>query len=146
MAARSSPTTCAKTGRTAHAFTAKGGTYRCFVFVFVARPGDPKPTTKLSMLPICQRRPTDEGKHGDIVYFCAPGACLQLSSWVSSFLCEGVIPFQTPVKKTTTLRLLSLVRGLLGTDPTDLTLESAPPSPPRGSIWHRFDIDLKSIS
>ena len=33
------------------------------------------------------------------------------------------------------------VRGLLGTDPPDLTLESASPSPPPGSIWYRFNID-----
>ena len=29
------------------------------------------------------------------------------------------------------------MRGLLGTDSPDLTLESASPSPPQGSIWHR---------
>ena len=34
------------------------------------------------------------------------------------------------------------MRGLLGTDPPDLTLESGSPSPPQGSIWHRFDTDL----
>ena len=34
------------------------------------------------------------------------------------------------------------MRGLLGTDPLDLTLESASPSPPQGQIWHRFDIDF----
>ena len=39
-----------------------------------------------------------------------------------------------------------IVRGLLGTDPPDLTLESASPSPPQGSIRHRFDIDSTSIS
>ena len=39
-----------------------------------------------------------------------------------------------------------VVRGLLGTDPPDLTLESASPSPPQRSIWHRFDIDSTSIS
>ena len=39
-----------------------------------------------------------------------------------------------------------LVRGLLGTDPADLTLESALPSLPQGSIWHRFNIDSTSIS
>ena len=35
----------------------------------------------------------------------------------------------------------SIVRGLLGTGPPEPTLESASPSPPQGSIWHRFDID-----
>ena len=35
-----------------------------------------------------------------------------------------------------------VVRGLLGTGPLDPTLESASPSPPQGSIWHRFDIDF----
>ena len=30
-----------------------------------------------------------------------------------------------------------VVRGLLGTGPPDPTLESASPSPPQGSIWHR---------
>ena len=34
-----------------------------------------------------------------------------------------------------------LLIGLLGADPPDLTLKSASPSPSRGSIWHRFDID-----
>ena len=44
------------------------------------------------------------------------------------------------------LRETSVVRGLLGTDPPpDLTLESASPSPPQGSIWHRFNIDSTSI-
>ena len=41
-----------------------------------------------------------------------------------------------------------VVRGLLGTappPPPDPTLESASPSPPQGSIWHRFNIDLTSI-
>ena len=37
------------------------------------------------------------------------------------------------------------VRGLLGTDPLELTLESASPSPAQGSIWHQFDIDLTLI-
>ena len=37
------------------------------------------------------------------------------------------------------------MRGLLGTDPPDPTLESASPSPPQGSIWHRFSIDSTSI-
>ena len=32
-------------------------------------------------------------------------------------------------------------RGLSGTDPPDLTFESASPFPPQGSIWHRFDVD-----
>ena len=40
----------------------------------------------------------------------------------------------------------NIVRGLLGTDPPDPTLESALPSPPKGvdlaSIQHRFDIDF----
>ena len=31
----------------------------------------------------------------------------------------------------------TLVRGLLGTDPPNPTLESASPSPPQGSISHR---------
>ena len=30
-----------------------------------------------------------------------------------------------------------IVRGLFCTDPPDPTLESASPSPPQGSIWHR---------
>ena len=34
---------------------------------------------------------------------------------------------------------------ILGTDPLDLTLESASPSPAPGSIWHRFDIDSTLI-
>ena len=38
-----------------------------------------------------------------------------------------------------------VVRGFLGTDPPDLTLESASPSPER-SIWHRLDMDSTSIS
>ena len=38
-----------------------------------------------------------------------------------------------------------VVRGLLGTGPPGPTLESASPSPPRGSIWHRFNIDSTSI-
>ena len=38
----------------------------------------------------------------------------------------------------------SIVRGLLGTGPPDPTLESASPSPPQGSIWHRFNIDSTS--
>ena len=33
------------------------------------------------------------------------------------------------------------MRGLLGTGPPEPTLESASPSPPQGSIWHRFNID-----
>ena len=37
-------------------------------------------------------------------------------------------------------------RGLLGTGPPDPTLESVSPSPPQGSIWHRFNIDSTSIS
>ena len=41
--------------------------------------------------------------------------------------------------------MAGLVRGLLGTDSPDPTLESASPSPPQGSIWHRFDIDSASI-
>ena len=41
--------------------------------------------------------------------------------------------------------IASVVRGLLGTDPPDLTLESASPSPPQRSIWHRFDIDSTLI-
>ena len=40
--------------------------------------------------------------------------------------------------------LVRLVRGLLGTGPLDPTLESASPSPPQGSILHRFDIDSAS--
>ena len=39
----------------------------------------------------------------------------------------------------------SVVRGLLGTGPPDPTLESASPSPPQGSIWHRFNIDSTLI-
>ena len=38
----------------------------------------------------------------------------------------------------------SFVRGLLGTGPPDPSLESASPSPPQGSIWHRFNIDSTS--
>ena len=46
------------------------------------------------------------------------------------------------------------VRGLLGTDPPDPTLESASPSPPQGSIWHRdmvesrnrYQTDVESMS
>ena len=37
------------------------------------------------------------------------------------------------------------MRGLLGKDPPDPTLESASPSPPQGSIWHRFNIDSTLI-
>ena len=37
---------------------------------------------------------------------------------------------------------VGVVRGLLGTGPPDPTLESTSPSPPQGSIWHRFDIDF----
>ena len=36
------------------------------------------------------------------------------------------------------------VRGLLGTGPPDPTLESASPSPPQRSIWHRFNIEIGS--
>ena len=39
-----------------------------------------------------------------------------------------------------------VVTGLIGTDPPDLTLESASPAPPWGAIWHRFNIDSTSIS
>ena len=39
----------------------------------------------------------------------------------------------------------SVVRGLLGRDPPDLTLESTSPSPPQASVWHRFIIDASSI-
>ena len=39
-----------------------------------------------------------------------------------------------------------VARGLLGTHKPDLTLVSASPSLPQGSIWHRFDIDSTSIS
>ena len=38
------------------------------------------------------------------------------------------------------------VRGLLGSDPADLTLESATPSPRQRSIWHQLNIDSTSIS
>ena len=38
----------------------------------------------------------------------------------------------------------SFVRGLLGTDPQNPTLESASPSPSQGSIWHRNRV--KSMS
>ena len=38
----------------------------------------------------------------------------------------------------------SVVRGLLGTGPPDPILESDSPSPPRGSIWHRFNIEIGS--
>ena len=31
-----------------------------------------------------------------------------------------------------------VVRGLLGTDPPDVTLESTLPSPPQESIWHQL--------
>ena len=41
--------------------------------------------------------------------------------------------------------LSQFARGLLGTGPPDPTLESASPSPPQGSIRHRFDIDSTSI-
>ena len=41
---------------------------------------------------------------------------------------------------------IRFVRGLLGTDPPDPTLESASPSHPQGSIWHRFSIHSTSIS
>ena len=50
----------------------------------------------------------------------------------------GPHPFQTQ-------STITLVRGLLGTDPPGPTLESASPSPPQGSIWHRFSIDSTSI-
>ena len=43
------------------------------------------------------------------------------------------------------LKSARLVRGLLGTGPPDPTLESASPSPPQGSIWHRFNIDSTLI-
>ena len=36
------------------------------------------------------------------------------------------------------------MRGFLGTGRPDPTLESASPSPPQGSIWHRFDIEIGS--
>ena len=36
---------------------------------------------------------------------------------------------------------INLVKGLLGTGCPDPTLASASPSPPQGSIWHRFNID-----
>ena len=39
----------------------------------------------------------------------------------------------------------TLARGLLGTGRPDPTLESASPSPPQGSIWHRFNIDSTLI-
>ena len=38
-----------------------------------------------------------------------------------------------------------VVKGLLGTDPPQPTLESASPSP-QGSIWHRFNINQELIS
>ena len=50
-------------------------------------------------------------------------------------LFHGLPPLETP----------ELVRGLLGTGPPDPTLEFASPSPPQGSIWHRFNIDSTSI-
>ena len=40
------------------------------------------------------------------------------------------------------ISIASVVRGFLGTDPPDPTLESASPSPPQGSSWHRFDINF----
>ena len=44
----------------------------------------------------------------------------------------------------------NIVRGLLGTDPPDLTLESDSLSPLQGSIWHRIgsnqEIDVESMS
>ena len=43
------------------------------------------------------------------------------------------------------LQSCSVVRGLLGTGPPDPTLKSASPSPPQGSIWHRFNIDSTFI-
>ena len=43
------------------------------------------------------------------------------------------------------VRNSTIVRGLLGTAPPDPTLESASPSPPQGSIWHRFNIDSTLI-
>ena len=43
------------------------------------------------------------------------------------------------------LKSPGIVRGLLGTGPPDPTLESASPSPPQGSIWHRFNIDSTLI-
>ena len=39
---------------------------------------------------------------------------------------------------------IRFVRGLLGTGLPDPTLESTSPSPPQGSIWHRFNIDSTS--
>ena len=39
----------------------------------------------------------------------------------------------------------SIVRGLLGTGPPGPTLESTSPSPPQGTIWHRFNIDSTLI-
>ena len=38
-----------------------------------------------------------------------------------------------------------VVRFIIGTGHPDPTLESASPSPPQGSIWHRFNIDLTLI-
>ena len=39
-----------------------------------------------------------------------------------------------------------VVRFILGTGPLHPIRESASPSPPQGSIWHRFNIDSTSIS
>ena len=60
------------------------------------------------------------------------------SRLVGGLVARGAVRLQT--------KCLKFVRGLLGTDPPDPTCESASPFPPRGSIWHRFDIDSISIS
>ena len=48
---------------------------------------------------------------------------------------HGVYPSMEASRRSLVLRY---VKGLLGTDPPDPHLESASPSPPQGSIWHRF--------
>ena len=48
--------------------------------------------------------------------------------------------------KNPTIRLgCRVVRFFFGTGPLEPTLESASPSPPQGSIWHRFNIDSTLI-
>ena len=56
--------------------------------------------------------------------------------YLANYLCIGFVPGGY-CPKSTYSKLLRIVRGFLGADPLDLTLESASPSPPQGSIWHR---------
>ena len=91
-----------------------------------------------------------------------PKSLMPLSVWVSCSLPEAST-FQLPISGLSfisisvwsTLILMIFVsksgfvhlfvRDLLGTDPLDLTLESTLPSPPQGSMRHRFDINSTLI-